>query len=86
MHNAEAVENIEDKANSVVILCVKPQRIKGVLNDLKDVVSADQLIISIVAGARIENISQVLGSEKSRSDNAKHAFADRAWNYSLDMH
>src|SRR5688572_13122298 len=51
--NRQAVENCRENENSIVVLCVKPQRIKGVLRELKGVVAADQLILSIVAGARI---------------------------------
>ncbi|MEZ5429464.1 MAG: pyrroline-5-carboxylate reductase [Pyrinomonadaceae bacterium] len=62
--NGEAVERVAGAENSVVVLCVKPQRIKGVLEDIRDFVRPDQLIISIVAGARIETISKALGNEK----------------------
>ena len=62
--NAKAVENTKTSENSIVVLCVKPQRIDRILGDLKGVVSADQLILSIVAGARIEKISKVLENEK----------------------
>ncbi len=63
-HNAEAVENCRENENSIVVFCVKPQRIKGVLRELKGVVQSNQLILSIVAGARIETISKALGNEK----------------------
>ena len=62
--NGEAVEKIMDDEDSIVVLCVKPQRIKGVLEDIKDFVNPNQLVISIVAGATIKTISKVLGSEK----------------------
>ncbi len=62
--NAEAVENVRENENSIVVLCVKPQRIKGVLDELKGVVLSDQLVLSIVAGAKIETISKTLGNEK----------------------
>ncbi len=63
-HNSEAVEKIRDEENSIIVLCVKPQRIKGVLNELKGIVLSEQLILSIVAGAKISTISKVLGNEK----------------------
>lgn len=63
-HNSEAVEQIREDQNSIVVLCVKPQRIKGVLRELKGVVIADQLILSIVAGTRIGTISKALGNER----------------------
>ena len=53
------VERIGDNAaaaaafkssRSAVILCVKPQRMSGVLKELSGSVNGDQLVISIVAG------------------------------------
>ncbi len=41
----------------VVVLAVKPQVLLGVLPALRGQVAADALVLSIVAGARIENIS-----------------------------
>ena len=57
--NADAVKAV-GADNSMVVLCVKPQRIKHVLADLKNVVPPEQLVISIVAGATIELISETL--------------------------
>lgn len=62
--NAEAVESVKPHENSAVFLCVKPQRIKGILDELKGVVAPAQLVSSIIAGARIEKISDALGNEK----------------------
>ncbi|HVE57907.1 MAG TPA: pyrroline-5-carboxylate reductase [Pyrinomonadaceae bacterium] len=62
--NREAVENVRENENSIVILCVKPQRIKGVLEELKGVVAPDQIVASIIAGARIEVISEMLDNQK----------------------
>lgn len=62
--NADAVKEIMDDRDSIVVICVKPQRIKGVLEDIRDFVKPNQLIISIVAGATIKTISKALGSEK----------------------
>jgi pyrroline-5-carboxylate reductase len=58
-HNADAVKSLADD-NSIVVLCVKPQRLKGVLAELKGVVKTTQLVISIIAGATIETISASL--------------------------
>jgi pyrroline-5-carboxylate reductase len=41
----------------IVILSVKPQKLVGVLRELKDSVSAEALVVSVVAGARIETIA-----------------------------
>ncbi|MGI8670248.1 MAG: pyrroline-5-carboxylate reductase [Aridibacter sp.] len=63
-NNAEAAESVKDAENSIVVLCVKPQRIKGVLNELKSVITPKQIISSIVAGATIETISNSLNNKK----------------------
>ncbi len=62
--NPEAVEKSRTNENSIVALCVKPQRIKGVLEELKDVVAPNQIVLSIIAGARIETISEALNNKK----------------------
>jgi pyrroline-5-carboxylate reductase len=54
--NAEAVKALPAE-DSIVLLCVKPQRIKGVLAELKDAVTPEYLVVSIIAGATIETIS-----------------------------
>ncbi len=43
--------------DSIIILSVKPQKLNGVLLELKDSLHADNLVLSIVAGARIETIA-----------------------------
>ena len=62
--NADAAESVKGAENSGVFLCVKPQRIKGVLDELKETVSPEQMILSIIAGAKIEMISEALKNEK----------------------
>ena len=52
--------NESDQFSSIVILTVKPQRLGTILRELKEAVQADQLVISIVAGARIETIADDL--------------------------
>ena len=61
-HNADAVKAVRDD-ESIVVLCVKPQRVNGVLAELKNVVFPSQLVISIIAGAMIETISETLGNQ-----------------------
>lgn len=63
-NNAEAVSAVKDSENSIVALCVKPQRFDGVMRGLKDAVTPGQLIMSIVAGAKLETISAALGHGK----------------------
>lgn len=62
--NAEAAKAVVGKANSAVVLCVKPQRLKGVLTDLEGILHLDQLVISIIAGATIEHLAEELGTAK----------------------
>ncbi len=59
--NADAVRSLPD--DGVVLLCVKPQRLNGILNELKGVVKPKQLVVSIIAGVRIERISETLSCE-----------------------
>ncbi|HYY58431.1 MAG TPA: pyrroline-5-carboxylate reductase [Pyrinomonadaceae bacterium] len=47
----------EARLDSIVILAVKPQRLGGVLGELKGALEPEALLISIVAGATIETIS-----------------------------
>lgn len=61
-HNSDAVNSLPD-ADSVVFLCVKPQRIGGVLQEIKAFVKPTQLIVSIIAGATIETISESLNND-----------------------
>ena len=62
--NADAAKAVLDEANSAVMLCVKPQRLSNVLNDLNSVLSHDQLVVSIVAGATIDSLSTALGTKR----------------------
>jgi len=62
--NTGAVEKIREDVNSIVALCVKPQRLNGVLLELKEAVAPNQIVLSIVAGARIETISTALNNQK----------------------
>ncbi len=62
--NTEAVEAVRENEDSIVALCVKPQRLSGVLQELKTVVSANQIVLSIIAGARIETLAEELNNHK----------------------
>lgn len=62
--NIEAIDAVKSSENSIVALCVKPQRLKGVLQELKGVVTPSQIVLSIIAGARLETISEALGNQK----------------------
>ena len=47
-------------ASSVLVLAVKPQRLRRVLEELKGALVKEQLVVSIVAGARMETIAEEL--------------------------
>jgi pyrroline-5-carboxylate reductase len=61
-NNAESVA-AQTADDSLVVLCVKPQRINRVLEELSGTVRPAQLVISIVAGARIAAISEALNNK-----------------------
>ena len=50
----------ENGDSSVLVLAVKPQRLHGVLEELKGALVKEQLVVSIVAGARIATIAEEL--------------------------
>ena len=62
--NSEAVEIVKSGKNSIVALCVKPQRLSGVLDELGGSVAPDQIVLSIIAGGRIETIGDALENRK----------------------
>ena len=61
--NREAVSETHPEGpadSSIIVLAVKPQRLHGVLEELKGAFVKEQLVLSIVAGAKIETISEQL--------------------------
>jgi len=59
---ALAATSLNDQAatSSIVILTVKPQRLGVILGELREMVQPEQLVISIVAGARVGTIAEAL--------------------------
>ena len=47
-------------AGSMVLLGIKPQRLSKVLEELKGSIHKDQVVVSVVAGAKIETIADAL--------------------------
>ncbi|HSK64809.1 MAG TPA: pyrroline-5-carboxylate reductase [Pyrinomonadaceae bacterium] len=47
-------------AGSILVLSVKPQRLRSVLGELKGSVHQEQVVVSIVAGAKMETITDEL--------------------------
>lgn len=62
--NADAAASVVSSDDSIVVLCVKPQRLKGVTDELAGVVGDGQLVASIIAGATIATISEALGTRR----------------------
>ncbi|QQS40930.1 MAG: pyrroline-5-carboxylate reductase [Acidobacteriota bacterium] len=60
--NLEAVSAAGESASRVVVLCVKPQRAAGVMKGIAEGIRESDLVLSIVAGCRIETISRILGT------------------------
>ena len=61
--NREAVADSQPEGpddSSIVVLCVKPQRLHAVLEELKGAFVKEQLVVSIVTGAKIETIAEQL--------------------------
>ncbi|MBN1899371.1 MAG: pyrroline-5-carboxylate reductase [Spirochaetes bacterium] len=56
--NQEIVQNCD-----VIILAVKPDKIRTVCGELSSVIRKDTLVVSIAAGIPIENIENILGKE-----------------------
>ena len=50
--NAAAARSVAGTEHSAVVLCIKPQRLERALADLTGTLALDQLVLSIVAGAR----------------------------------
>ena len=50
----------ETNTGSMIVLAVKPQRLAKVLNELKGAIHPEQLIVSIVAGAKMQTITDEL--------------------------
>lgn len=62
-HNRDAVLAAapnNTQTGSMVILAVKPQRLAKVLSELKGSIHPDQLVVSIIAGAKIQTITDGL--------------------------
>jgi len=62
--NAEAARAACAHETSAIVLCIKPQRVAKVVADLEGVLHPNDLVISIVAGARIEQLAGSLGTAK----------------------
>ncbi|MGB7068245.1 MAG: pyrroline-5-carboxylate reductase [Pyrinomonadaceae bacterium] len=60
--NVDAVASLPAN-DSTVVLCVKPQRLNVLLSELSGTVGPGHLIVSIVAGGRIDTIATALSND-----------------------
>src|SRR5215510_14812957 len=65
MHVKYGIEMFESNRDAVtethvIVLCVKPQRLHVVLEELKGALVKEQLVVSIVTGAKIDTIAEQL--------------------------
>ncbi|MBN2418183.1 MAG: pyrroline-5-carboxylate reductase [Deltaproteobacteria bacterium] len=51
------------KSSNIVILAVKPQVMNNVLEEIKDNITKNHIVISIAAGIRIDTIQSILGKD-----------------------
>ena len=56
--SANNIETITGK--DIILLAIKPQTLAGVMTELKDHLKPDQLVLSIIAGARLEKLTNGL--------------------------
>lgn len=61
--NKQSANRLVANQAGILIIAVKPQVIKIVLEEIKDVMLKDKLIISIAAGVEIKSIKKILGKE-----------------------
>lgn len=58
-----APNNIDAITNAnIIVLAVLPQKINEVLNELKESILENQLVVSLVSGVKVSNIQSILGS------------------------
>jgi len=57
-NNLDAAKNAD-----VIIVAVKPYHIEGVIHEIKSVLTADKIFISIVAGVGISELGEMAGSD-----------------------
>ena len=64
-YNVEGVHSNSElvKSCNIIILAVKPQVMNAVLEEIKENITAEHLVISIAAGIKIEKIQSYLGKD-----------------------
>ena len=75
---ATTSDNLKAAKNAdIVILSVKPQMLRFVFRDLCGKLRKDALVLSIIAGARVESMTQGLKHHVHRAVDAQYAGAGR---------
>lgn len=62
--NANAAQSVQGSDKSLVIICVKPQKMDSILSDLSEISTESTAVLSIVAGTKIETIENKLKTKK----------------------
>ena len=52
------------KNSKIIVLAIKPPQLQGVLHEIRDHLTEDHLILSVVAGATTESISKEINGHK----------------------
>lgn len=58
-NNTQAVMDAE-----IVVLAILPQQLRSVLEDIKDTLQTQQIVVSVISGVNCADIKQVLGADK----------------------
>jgi pyrroline-5-carboxylate reductase len=81
---------VAHSSGSIVVLAVKPQRLGGILKELRGELQEDQLVLSIIAGAGLESIAgELLHSAVVRAmpnTPAQIGQGMTAWTATLQVH
>ena len=74
------------RAGKIVVLSVKPQTVKKVLPEIREAMSHDDLVVSIVAGTPIGVLRKGLGDSEDRARYAEHTGPGRQGHDGVDCH
>ena len=59
LDNTEAAKDAD-----LIIFAVKPYHIEGVIANMKEVLTSDKILVSIVAGVSLKDLSEMAGDDK----------------------
>jgi pyrroline-5-carboxylate reductase len=52
------------KDSDIIFIATKPNQVSGVLEEIKDTITSDKLIVSIAAGVKLESIEKIIGNQR----------------------